>query len=277
MLEYKVVEGWGNIPPGWSFGHVIGVAVDSGDNVYVYNRGEHPVVIFDQEGRFLSSWGEGMFTNPHCIYIDHEDNVFCIDSGDHTVRKLTLDGELLLTLGKKGVPAKDGDPFNRPSDVAVTSSGDIYISDGYGNNRVHKFSSDGKHLFSWGELGEGAGQFNLPHGIWVEEDKFVYVADRQNHRIQIFTLEGEFLNEWVDFRQPCHVYIDDKKRVYVPELQARMSVLDMDGNLLARWGGVKSNEPGFFIAPHASWLDSKGDLYIGETLEGSRIQKFILK
>jgi sugar lactone lactonase YvrE len=276
-LEFEVVKGWVGLPKGWIFGHVIGVAGDSNDNIYVFHRGEHPVIVFNREGEFLTSWGEETFTNPHCIYVDHNDSVYCIDSGDHTVRKYNTNGELALTIGTVGVPGDNGDPFNRPSDVAVTSSGEIFVSDGYGNNRVHKFSSDGEHLFSWGELGQGPGQFNLPHGIWIEEDEKIYLADRENHRIQVFTLEGTFLYEWTDFLQPCHVFIDKKKRVYVPELQARMSVLDLNGNILARWGGEKSKDPGLFIAPHASWVDSKGDLYICETLEGSRIQKFTVR
>ena len=276
-LKYEVIEGWVGLPQGWSFGHVIGVAGDSSDNVYVFHRGEHPVIVFNRKGEFVTSWGEGVFANPHCIYIDHEDRVYCIDSGDHTVRKFTAGGELLMTLGNVGVPGSDGDPFNRPSDVAVTSAGDIYVTDGYGNNRVHKYSSDGEHDFSWGEAGDGPGQFNLPHGVWIEEDKQIYVADRENHRIQIFDMEGSFLKEWTDFKQPCHVFIDKEKRVYVPELQAKMSVLDLNGNILSRWGEEKSKAPGLFIAPHASWVDSHGDLYIGETLEGSRIQKFTLK
>ena len=276
-LTFKVVEGWVGLPEGWVFGHVIGVAGDSADNVYVFHRGEHPVIVFNREGEFIASWGEGIFQNPHCIYIDHEDSVFCIDSGDHTVRKFTTSGKILMTLGNVGVPGADGAPFNRPSDVAITSTGDIYVTDGYGNNRVHKFSSDGKHLFSWGEAGKGPGQFNLPHGIWIEDDRKIYVADRQNHRIQIFNMEGDFLEEWTGFKQPCHVFIDKEKRVYIPELQARMSVLDLKGNIVSRWGEEKSKAPGLFIAPHASWVDSYGDLYIAETLEGSRIQKFTLE
>ena len=274
-LSYEVVEGWGVLPEGWEFGHVIGVAGDSRDRVYVFNRGEYPVVVFDRDGECLRSWGEGVFKNPHGIYIDAEDRVYCTDSGDHTVRKFTADGELLRTWGTKDEPGGEGEPFNRPTDVAIAPSGEMYVSDGYGNSKVHKYSRDGELFLSWGEPGDGPGQFEIPHDVWVHKDGRVFVADRQNHRIQIFNPGGELLDIWTGFKQPCSVYIDPEDRVYVPELQARMSILDIEGNVLARWGGEKSTEPGMFIAPHASAVDSHGDLYIGETLAGSRIQKFV--
>ena len=123
--NYKVVEGWGVLPRGWSFTQIAGVAVDHLDNVYVFNRGLHPVIIFDEEGNFLNSWGEGVFGRPHGIYIGEDRHVYCADDGDHTIRKLTLDGELLFTIGTKDKPGADGDPFNRPTGVAVSPLGDI--------------------------------------------------------------------------------------------------------------------------------------------------------
>jgi len=272
-LRYEVVEGWGRPPAGWSFGRVIGVAVDKRDDVYVLNRGEHPLIVFDRDGGFKGSWGEGVFKAPHGIYIDGE-VAYISDYRDHTVRKFTLEGELLRTWGTKDQPGGEGEPFNRPTDVAIASTGEMYVSDGYGNSRVHKYSKDGELLFSWGEHGSGPGQFDLVHDVWVAADDRVFVSDRQNHRIQIFTPDGEYLTEWTGFRQPCGVYIDDEGLVYVPELQARFSILDMEGRVVARWGGEKSREPGLFIAPHCAWVDSNRDLYVGETLEGSRIQKF---
>jgi len=272
-LSYEVVEGWGELPKKWEFGHVIGVAGDSQDRVYVFNRGEHPVVVFDRDGRFLRSWGEGVFGNPHGIYIDGGGLVYCTDSGDHTVRKFTADGELLRTWGTKDEPREEK-PFNRPTDVAIAPSGEMYVSDGYGNSRVHKYSPEGELLLSWGEPGDGPGQFEIPHDVWVHGDGRVIVSDRQNDRIQIFTPDGEYLEEWTGFTRPCAVFIDGEERVYVPELMGRMSIVDIDGELLARWGGERSHEPGLFYAPHAAWVDSHGDLYVGETLDGKRIQKF---
>ena len=203
------------------------------------------------------------------------DDIYCVDSADHTVKKFTPDGKLLQTIGTKDEPG-DEEPFNRPTAIAASPSGDLYVSDGYGNSKVHRFSSDGELILSWGSKGDGPGQFVIPHGIWVDKDEIVYVTDRQNHRIQIFDPEGEYKTEWTGFRQPCSIYMDEDL-IYVAELQARMSILNMDGEVVARWGGEKSKEPGLFTAPHCAWVDSKGDLYVGEVLEGQRLQKFTRK
>jgi DNA-binding beta-propeller fold protein YncE len=276
-LRFEVEFDWGRLPEGWKFTQVAGVAVDSEDRVYVFNRSSHPVIVFDRDGKYLNSWGEGVFTSPHGIYIDPDDHVYCVDGGDHTVRKFTLEGNHILTLGMENQPGEEGTPFNRPTGIAQSPSGDMYISDGYGNSRVHVFSREGTLLFSWGSHGDGSGQFDLPHGIWVDRDSRVFVADRQNHRIQIFTSHGEYIDQWTGFRQPCTVFMDRENNVYVPELQGRMSILDINGELLARWGGKRSHAPGQFFGPHCAWVDSHGDLYIGEVLEGQRIQKFVRK
>ncbi|MBD3183382.1 hypothetical protein GF312_13880 [Candidatus Poribacteria bacterium] len=276
-FRYEVQEGWAKLPDGWEFTQVPGVVIDSEDKVYVFNRGEHPVIIFDVDGNFIKSWGEGIFNTPHGAFLDEDENLYLADSGDHTVRKFTKDGKLLMTLGTKDIPADEGSPFNKPTGVAVSPSGHIYVSDGYGNHNVHKFSSHGELLLSWGVEGEDAGEFALPHGVFVDKNNQVYVADRENHRIQRFTPEGEFIKQWTDFREhkPCTVFIKDNI-VYIPELHQRMSIMTIDGQLLARWGkDDPTHEPGMFYAAHTACVDSKGDLYIGEVLEGQRIQKFI--
>ena len=272
-LKYEVVEGWGRLPQGWRFGHVIGVAVDRRDRVHVFHRGEHPVVVFDAEGGLLGHWGEGVFATPHGIHIQGE-NVYCTDSADHTVRKFTLGGGLLRTWGTPGVSGHYGKPFYRPTDVALAPNGDMYVSDGYGNSRVHRYNEAGDHVQTWGEFGRGAGEFDIPHDVWVHRDGRVMVADRENNRIQFFSPDGEYLDQWAGLLRPCSVYVDGDDMVYVAELRSRVSVLDMDGEVVARWGGEPSGKPGLFIAPHCAWTDSCGDLYVGETLQGSRIQKF---
>jgi len=274
-IEYEVVEGWDKLPEGWAYTQVAGVTVDSRDRVYVLNRGEHPIIVYEKDGTFIRSWGEGMFHNAHGAYIDEKDHIYCVDRDRHVLWKFTTDGELLMTIGNVDNPA-DGKPFNLPTDVALDPDGNLYTSDGYGNNRVHKFSPDGELLLSWGEPGEGPGQFDIPHGIWIREGK-VYVADRQNHRIQIFTLDGEYIDQWGGFKQPCDLSIDEAGIVYVPELQGRVSILNLEGEILARIGGERSFEPGLFYAPHCTWTDSEGSLYVGEVLEGQRIQKFVRK
>jgi DNA-binding beta-propeller fold protein YncE len=273
-LDYEVLEGWGELPRGWVYTQVAGVSVDSKDRVLILCRGEHPIIVFSREGEFIESWGEGIFANAHGAYIDAEDSFYCVDSGDHTVRKFASDGELVFTLGTKDKPAPLGKPFNKPTDIAKAPNSDLYVSDGYGNSSIHHFTTEGELLRSWGESGTGSGQFNLPHGVWADE-KRVYVADRQNNRVQIFTPEGEYIEEWGNLLRPCDIYFDRRGRVYVAELTQRVSILNKRGEVLARLGGEKSFAPGKFVAPHCLWKDSHGALYVGEILEGQRIQKFI--
>ena len=195
---------------------VAGVATDAADNVLVFNRGEHPVIVFDRQGRFLRSWGEGLFMRPHGITIGPDDAVYCVDDSDHTVRKFTPEGRLLLTLGTSGqrlghrrhdrrLPhdsSRRPGPSICPTNLALASDGTMYVADGYGNARVHRFSPDGRLLGSWGEPGAGPGQFHLPHGIAVDAAGTVWVADRENSRLQLFSPAGEFLGR-VDRRGPA--------------------------------------------------------------------------
>ena len=279
---YEVAEGWGKLPDGWSFKEAAAVGVDSKDNVYVFNRGEHPVIIFDREGNFLSSWGEGVFPRAHGVTMGPDDTIFLTDDGDHTMRHCTLDGKVLMTLGISGKPAPfmSGDPFNRCTHLAIDpSNGDFFISDGYGNARVHKYSPDGKLLLSWGESGTGPGQFNIAHNIATDKDGWVYVADRENQRMQVFDRNGKFETQWINMAKPCGLFIDQSSElVYVGELgvaigpnsQAyglgpRVSIMDTKGNTLAQLGdGPEGINPGQFTAPHGVCVDSHGDIYVGE-------------
>jgi DNA-binding beta-propeller fold protein YncE len=292
-LEYEVLEGWEKLPEGWSFVEVAGVATDSQDRVYAFNRGAHPVIVFDRDGRFLTAWGEGVFTNAHGIFIGPDDKVYCADNFDHTVRIFTPDGTLLQTLGEKDKPADTGfkawktpvqraaGPFNMVTNVALGPNGNLYVADGYGNARVHAFSPDGTLLFSWGEPGKGPGQFNLPHAIAVDRRGRVYVADRENSRIQIFTAEGAYVSEWTHVVRPDDLYIDQDENLFVAELgfragvmpgaaipphapHARVSILTLDGEVQTRFGGEDAIAPGNFFAPHGIWADSRGDLYVSE-------------
>jgi DNA-binding beta-propeller fold protein YncE len=297
--RYEACEPWGELPAGWRFVDVAGVATDSRDRVFVFNRGEHPVMIFDREGRLVGSWGEeNRFARPHGITIGPDDAVYCTDDLDHTVKKFTPEGTLLATLGKSGVPSDTGatsqdfrtirhagPPFHYPTNLALAADGSLYIADGYGNARVHKFSPDGDHLFCWGEPGGGPGEFRLPHGIAVAPDGTVVVADRENSRLQFFTATGQFLREWTEIARPCQVAVSLLGHVYVAELGyragmwpgttapgpdatgGRVSVFDFEGVLLARWGGGSNPcAAGDFFAPHDLCLDSRGDLYVGEVI-----------
>jgi DNA-binding beta-propeller fold protein YncE len=251
---YDVIENWATLPDGWSFKEVAAVGVDAHDNVYAFNRGEHPMMVFDRNGKFLRSWGEGIFPRAHGITMAPDETMFCTDDGDHTVRKCTLDGKVLLTLGTSGKPSPfmSGNPFNRCTHVAIDPrNGDFYVSDGYGNARVHKYAPDGKLLFSWGEPGTDPGQFNIAHNIATDKEGWVYVADRENHRVQVFDPSGKFETQWVNMARPCGLYIDQEAELtYIGELGAaigpnaqairlgpRISIYDTQGNLIARLGG----------------------------------------
>lgn len=296
-LGYDADDQWAKLPPGWSWQEVAGVATDSQDRVFVFNRGEHPLIVFDHDGRFLSSWGEGLFRRPHGITIGPDDAVYCTDDCGHTVRKFSPDGELLLTLGTPDRPSDTGatsidyrtivrsaGPFHFPTNLALSPDGELYVADGYGNARIHKFSAEGKLLFSWGEPGGGPGQFRVPHGIAVDARGVVYVADRENCRAQLFSPRGEYLSEWPDLARPCQVFIDRTSKVYVAELGfrsgmwpgttappsapgGRVSVFDTEGRPLGRWGG--GDDPcaaGDFYAPHGICVDSRGDVYVCEVV-----------
>jgi len=301
---YELVDGWAKLPEGWSFLDVGGISIDDQDKVYVLNRSDRPIMIFDHEGNLLNSWGEGFFNRAHGSCIGPDGSLWCTDDRNHIVAKFTPEGKLLMTLGTKGQASDTGyfrtfdyweslariqrgaPPFNRPTGVTVTPSGEIYIADGYGNARIHKFTADGKLLFSWGEPGGAPGQFRLPHSIWLDKQGRIWIPDRENSRIQIFNSQGKFITEWTDVIRPTGVSIDDEEVVYVSELCLRVSIFTIDGKLLARWGNEgKDKETALFHAPHAIAVDSRGDLYVGEVSmtsagvdKGSRtIQKFARK
>lgn len=284
-FTYELVEDWGNLPEGWEWGQVGGVAVDSQDRVHVFTRASHPMMVFDREGKFLRSWGEGFFKDAHGICITPDDSLYLVDRLPQVAMKFTLDGKLLFEMGNRDKPSDTGyteanpkvthagPPFHHPTDASIAPNGDIYISDGYRNCRVHRFSKDGKLLSSYGEPGDGPGQFQLVHSVWLHKGR-VYVADRQNNRLQIFDMDGRHLETWPGFDQPCKIYIDNNDIMYVAELGARVSIVDLKGNILVRWGGERTHEPGLFWGPHGIWADSRGDVYVAEVLDGRRLQKF---
>ena len=295
-IAYSVVEGWEQLPKGYVHRDVAGVAVDGEDRVYLICRGDHPVMVYDAKGNFLRSWGEGEFTyRTHGISVGPNGTIFCTDDGNHTVRQFTPDGRLLMTLGVLNTPSDSGydgknldtitrgaGPFNRPTNIAIGPKGDLYVSDGYGNARVHQFSPKGALKRSWGEPGRGPGQFHLPHGIAVASDGRVFVCDRESDRIQIFSPDGEYLSEWTDTQRPTHLVFDDEGRAYVTELwwhegdksythgpitnprHARLSIFDEDGKVLSRWGTPEATAPGSFAAPHGLAIDSKKNIYVSE-------------
>ncbi|MBM3933069.1 MAG: hypothetical protein FJ319_02005 [SAR202 cluster bacterium] len=279
-------QDWGKLLEGWSYKEATAVAVDAKDNVFVFGRGKPSVIVMNRDGEVLRSWGDGLFTNPHGITIGPDGAVYCVDVGDHTVRKFTPEGKLLMTLGTPGKATMDK-PFNRPSHAAVDPrDGSLYVSDGYNNARVHKFSPDGKLLHSWGRSGTDPGEFNIVHNVAVDREGWVYVADRENHRVQVFDSKGKFESQWVNLAPASCIYVDTRAEpvVYVGEFYAglpespsgygnwtqsrlgpRLTVLDRKGKVLARVGDRPMGlETGQFVAPHGIAVDSKGDVYVAE-------------
>ncbi len=277
-------ENWGTLPEGWSLVEAAGVAVDSNDLVYVFTRGEHPVIVFDSEGNCVRSWGEDeKFVHPHGIAAAPDDSIICVDDGLHSVRVYTPEGRLRMTLGEEGKPSPvmSGDPFNRPTHAVVDpNDGAIYVADGYANARVHKYDHDGRYLFSWGESGTDPGQFNIVHNIAVDKEGWVYIGDRENHRVQVFSSSGVFEAQWINMARPAGVVIDWRggQNIYLAEfwsaiatnaegarLGPRVSILDRSGNTLVRLGEEPpGGAAGRFYAPHGIAVDSKGDIYVAE-------------
>jgi sugar lactone lactonase YvrE len=271
-----VDEEWAQLPEGVDV-LAASVTVDANDNVYCFSRvKEHPVVVFDRDGNFLRSWGAGLFAFPHTIRADKDDNLWLVDRDHAQMMLFTTEGKLLRTIGTKGfrsdtgVPPDDfrsdayqkvthgGSPFNLPTDIDVAPSGDMFVTDGYGNARVHKFGADGMLVKSWGEPGTAPGQFRLPHGVWIDRRGRVLVADRENDRVQIFDQDGRLLTVWpTKLIGPAVFYVDNEDVVYIVEHNAGMvSVLTLDGERLAHWG-----DPAFRSC-HGIWGDSRGDLYV---------------
>ena len=282
---YDVAEGWGDRPGNWRWGWVVGMACDSQDRVFMYSRSEYPLIVYDRDGHILETWGDEVLpeNSAHGIFIDKDDNVYCTAFTAHCVYKFNPQGELVMTIGAPGqMGTNDGDPFNRPTDLAIASTGDIFISDGYGNTRMHKYSPEGKRLLSWGERGDGPGQFDLVHCVRVDREDRVWVCDRANNRLQIFDLDGQYISECSGLLEPNTIYFDPQEDIiYIAELGHRFSIYTLDGNLITQWGdGVPSEEPGKFIGgPHGLWMDSHGDIYTGEVVLGerSRMHKYVRK
>jgi DNA-binding beta-propeller fold protein YncE len=223
-----------------------------------------------------------LFPRPHGVHVASDDTIWLTDDADHTVRHCTLDGKVLLTLGIPGKPTPymSGEPFHRCTHTALSPKGEIYVSDGYGNSRVHKYSPDGKLLMSWGESGTQPGEFNIVHNICTDADGWVYVADRENHRVQVFDGNGKYEAQWNNLHRPCGMYMDfvhnpvcfigelgpvQSVNRFVGNLGPRVSIVDHKGNLLSRFGDrLAGTEATAFLGPHGMTVDSRGDLYVGE-------------
>lgn len=301
---YQLVKGWPQVASMLQLGEVSGVGVDEQGAVYLFHRGARqwqgepltlePIqaptvsVVDAVQGRLIRQWGAHLFVMPHSLTVAVDTagktDVWLTDVGLHQVFKFDTNGNLLLTLGERGVAGEDENHFNQPTDVAVAADGSIFVSDGYGNDRIVHLSSSGQFLQAWGKQGSAPGEFDLPHSIAIDQAGRVYVADRGNSRLQIFDQTGKLLAIWprsqvgrpwsVRLDAAGNIYVVDggDQRTYLPD-RARILKFDATGSLLSSFGAYGS-QPGAFIWPHTIAIDTAGSLYVGEVATGMRVQKF---
>ena len=280
--DYELVQSWGTLPDGMTFGTVSSVASDSHNRVYVYQRKDPPIVVLDSDGHYLNSWGISAFNLPHgfCIV---DDVIYLTDREDSVCLKYTLDGKPLMVLGDRGIHSDTGceepgelvpraaGPFNYPSEMYPSPSGDLYVSDGYRNSRIHRFSGEGRYITSWGTPGKGGpGEFHLPHSLLIDEEGLVYVCDRENNRIQVFTPEGEFITMWTDMTRPNDISQSVDGDFYIAESTfegstPRITVRDKQGGILSSWESRQA---------HGLWVDKQDSVYLA--LPGAQsVDKYI--
>lgn len=287
---HKPVSDWPKLPDGFVFGEVTGVGVDSHNHVFIFHRGKDKSIIGvdGDSGEIVVSFGDNMFVNAHGLEIDSEDNVWVTDTRRHQVFKFSHDGELLLTVGEKGKAGLDETHFNQPTDVSVLPDGSFYVSDGYGNSRVVKFSAEGKFEFDWGKKGKAPGEFNLPHALARDAKGRIYVADRSNKRIQIFKADGTYIEEWgekqlgktgrpwgLEVASDGFLYvIDGGDMVHTTPETARMSKLSLKGKLIEHWGSYGAAS-GQLSWGHDIAVGENGDVYTAEVRNNLRAQKFV--
>lgn len=303
VTEYDVDPAWPKRPEHVSGkGWVSGLAIDAEDRVWFFRKGPDPVQVYTAEGDFVRAWGKDLFESPHHLRIDPEGNIWVADFGLHVVHKFTPEGKPLLTLGVRGEKGEDAAHFNMPTDMAITKTGDVFVSDGYGNRRIVHFKKDGTFVKAFGTAGPKPGQFVLPHAIVVDSKGTLYVADRNSGRIQLFDQEGKFLDQWSNVLMPWGLSITKDDELWVcgssphwwfrhdkyPEYKDQILMrFTTSGRVLQTWtlplGDIGTNKdmpetsrlkPGETVGAHCIAQDSKGNVYVGD-IYGERAQKFV--
>jgi DNA-binding beta-propeller fold protein YncE len=294
QLNFMPVPEWPQLPPGWNLKETAGVAVDARNHVFVLHRGDNPILEFDRNGWFVRGFGHSLFDRAHSIRVDAQGNIWTVDDGSHTVVKLDASGRVRMVFGRwrtasdaqsgqaysglGGAMKGDRDEthvrFKRPTDVAIGPNGDIFVSDGYGNSRVVKFSPDGRLLKIWGERGKEPGQFDTPHSILVDRQGKVYVADRENYRIQVFDGNGTFLQQWNHVGSPWGLAMSPDQHIYMADgYNNRVVKLTLEGKVVGSFGS-RGKLPGQFTYAHQIAVGPDGHVYTAEILNW-RAQRFV--
>jgi len=272
LTNRRAVADFIRLPAGWSLGPCSAVSVNRHGEIFLFHRGEHPIIVCDAKGKYLRSWGDGLIGSAHGLRIDGNDDVWVTDIGNHRVFKFDSQGKLLLSLGT-GKPGNGTDEFNKPTDLAFGSKGEIYVTDGYGNARVLVFSPSGALLHSWGKPGRAEGEFRIPHSIVIDRQGRLYVGDRENDRIQIFDVDGKLLDVWSGFA-PYGLAFDRHGTLFVADGRANQVLqIDTAGKVVGQFGR-EGTAVGEFTLPHMLAFDAEDNLLITE-IGGKRVQKLV--
>jgi DNA-binding beta-propeller fold protein YncE len=279
MPILQVDTSWPEKPERFEWAQMPGITLDDQDQVYIFTRSSPAVQVYKTDGTFVRAWDSGDPNGAHFIRIDPEGNVWAANYIEHVIRKHSPDGKVLLTLGQVGVTGADRGHFDKPTDIAVLPTGDIFVTDGYGNRRVVQFDAKGKYVKEWGEEGNQPGQFALPHSIVADSKGWLYVADRENARIQVFDTKGKLLAVWENVITPWGLWLT-KEHIVLPPPDQMLMKLNLKGEVLLRVPLSKTpvppGKPGELDWVHGIAVDSKGNFYLGD-IQGKRAQKFCLE
>jgi sugar lactone lactonase YvrE len=282
-LGYKPVERSFTLPDGMRMGAPSSAAVTASGHLLIFNRGASPLIEVDKDGKFVRAFGEGRYVRPHGLRLDPEGNIWTTDVNGHTVTKMNPRGEVLMTLGVKGQAgdwseAANTRLLNEPNDLSFGRGGEIYIAVGHGNGepRVLKFDKTGKLLKAWGGKGTGPGQFDIAHSIVVDGKGLVYVADRQNRRVQVFDEHGTFVREWKFAGLPCGLYIGRDQQMYLLSgFAGQILKLDANGKAIAATG-QPGKGLGEFGEAHYMTMGPRDEIYVADTVN-AKLHEFIRK